>query len=173
VKLAKLLEWLAPKTTATKLIEFKLFSEMDGMGELEVAEPAEATTPDDAIDGAFKNAMHSIVDAYPATDSATVLGKLKELFKAHEKLSGKAKPEEKPAEPNAEKAAEEAKAKAASELKALVAEAVKVAVAEAVKTPVSGVKSAGREGAAKLDKKTEAKTEDKAPTVESIREWVK
>lgn len=99
VKLTKLVEWLAPKVTFDKLARVKKLSEMDGMDGMEVPEPAAETNPDDAIDGAFKQAMHAVIDGYPdQLDGPGVLAKLKELFKAHGKLGDSGGSDDKPAE---------------------------------------------------------------------------
>lgn len=112
VKLSKLVEWLAPKVTFDKLARVKRLSEMDGMDGMEVDEPAAETSPDDAIDGAFKQAMHAVIDGYPGQlDAAGVLGKLKELFKAHGKLGDSGGSDDKPAEGGADSEGENKESK--------------------------------------------------------------
>jgi hypothetical protein len=103
VTLNKLVEWLAPKVPFDQLARVKRLSEMDGMGDLEVPEPAAETSPDDAIDGAFKQAMHAVIDGYPdQLDGPGVLAKLKELLKAHGKLGDSGGGDDKPAEDGSE-----------------------------------------------------------------------
>lgn len=70
--------------------------EMDDMAEvpMEDAESLDASDasaePDDAIDAAFGQAMHSVIDGYLSGDLefAAMLSKLKELGKAHGKVAG-------------------------------------------------------------------------------------
>lgn len=69
-----------------------------GMGD---AEAPAASTPDDAIKGGFKAAIHAVVDD-DKLDMQAKLAKIKDILKAQDKLMGGGKAEEKPAEKPAE-----------------------------------------------------------------------
>jgi len=174
VKLEKLIEWLAPKVKFAKLAEVKLLSEMDGMDGLEVEEPGEGVSADDAVKNAFVSAMHSLVDAYASggIDGGTLLGKFKELDKSLAKLSGKAEvpapaevPEEMPGK-------EESKQLTADEIKALIAEGIKTGIAELKAAPITvegeKVKSQGRTLATE-EAKAEAPPTDAKKYAESVK----
>lgn len=89
IGLKKLLERVAATTSVDNILRLRRLSEMDGMADLAVPEPAEAGDPDDAIDTAFASAMHAQVDAFIAgkLDLPGLLAKLKELAKAHGNVS--------------------------------------------------------------------------------------
>lgn len=136
MKINELIVWLAPKVKFESLAKVKILSEMDGMSELDMPAPADDSNPDDAVKGAFVSAMHSLVDMYASgqLDGAALLGKMKELDKAHSKMGDKKEPEpETKDEPKEEPEPEEkpeSKIPTTDEIKALIAESV---AAEVVK----------------------------------------
>ena len=164
MKLSELVEQLAPKLALKRILTLKTLSEMDDMGEMEVAPPADDAAPDDAAKGAMISGLHALVDAFASgsIDEAKLKSQFAEIVKTHGKLSDKPEsPAEAPKQPDADEGKAEAKAKAKLELQQFIAEAVKSAVAEHVKPVAPVVKSLGRDGAAKLEaadaaKKTEA-----------------
>jgi hypothetical protein len=84
--------------------QLKTVREMDGMDEMEMevdAPPVETTTdPGDPVKSAFMTAIRGLTDMLE-TDGITgdeFMKKVKELLKAHGKMSGKSEPTEPPAE---------------------------------------------------------------------------
>lgn len=90
VKISKLIEWLASRTTFDKLARVKRLSEMDGYGDMEVSEPAAETDPDEAIKTAFKQAGYAVWDSLVDgdTDWNAAKAKLTDIAKAHGKIAG-------------------------------------------------------------------------------------
>lgn len=94
MKISELTAWLGEnKGSSEQIGQVKQLAEMEGMGAVEIDAPAGA---DDAVGGAFKSAMYSIIDMYPdKLDAPGVLSKLKDVMKAHGKMTDKPEPPKK------------------------------------------------------------------------------
>lgn len=81
--------------------KLKVLSEMDGMGDVEMADPPPVDAdPGDPVKAAFSQAMHALVDQLDGgMDPKAFLTKLKTLMKAAEKMAG-GESEPEPVEPN-------------------------------------------------------------------------
>jgi hypothetical protein len=89
----KFLESVAQKATVSQILKVKKLSEMEGMAELPMPEPASEDTPEDGIKEAFKAAIMSVVDGAleGGGDAKEALGKIKKLLMAHGDVNGDGK----------------------------------------------------------------------------------
>jgi hypothetical protein len=99
--LRAVLESLEPRATPERkkllrrvLVEMDDAPGMAGLADAPADEPDAATDPDEAIDDAFRQAMHAQVDALldESHTLADFLSKCRELFKSRAKIMGKAEP---------------------------------------------------------------------------------
>lgn len=117
MKLSTYCEQVAAKWPAVSA-KLKVIREMDGMGEVEMADaPPMEADPGDPVKAAFSQAMHALVDQLDGgMEPQAFLSKLKTLMKAAEKMAGK----EAETEPEADKPDAEMES-----LKATLADAIR------------------------------------------------